>query len=332
MSQAPQTPALSVILPCEEGFAFIRRTVRALHAQTVRDRIELVIVAPTDGPGIEPREVGGFHSVRTVVAPGKLGNRARAAGIRAAIAPVVALAEDHCFPEPGWAAALIAAHEQGWTAVGPAMYNANPATSLSWVNLLLAFGPWVGPAAAGPMTLLPWHNSAYKRAPLLEYGDDLGDMMEVESVLQWDLVRKGHRFYQETAAKTHHLNISRPASTIVHRPKAGRLFAGHRSRGWSPLKRLVYIVAAPLIPWVRLWRTLSMMRKAAEWRGLMPRILPVLLGCLVLDTIGETAGYAAGPGNVAREIEAFEHQRYRHLTRADQQAYDAEDAASRQPA
>ena len=44
MSEPSHAPALSVILPCEEGFAYVRRTVRALRMQSVRDQIELVLI------------------------------------------------------------------------------------------------------------------------------------------------------------------------------------------------------------------------------------------------------------------------------------------------
>jgi hypothetical protein len=324
MSESSQAPALSVILPCEEGFEYIRRTVRALRMQTVRDQIELVLITMTHQPlDLESEEITGFHSVRVVVAPGLMGNRARAAGIRCAGAPIVALAEDHCYPESGWAAALIATFGNGWSAVGPAMYNANPGSALSWVNLLLAFGPWVAPAEAGAVTQLPWHNTTYKRAPLMEYGGHLGELMDVEGMLQQDLACKGHRFYHQVAAQTYHLNISRYSSTIIHRLDASRLFAGHRSRSWSPLKRLAYILAAPLIPFIRLWRALPLLRKVDAGPGLRPRVLPVLVGCLVLDAVGETAGYALGAGNTASRVEMFERLRFRYLSRADQRAYDA---------
>ncbi len=325
MSQPSRAPALSVILPCEEGFAYVRRTVRALQIQTVRDQIELVLVTATkDMPELESGEIDGFHSVRLVVAPGQMGNRARAAGIRRAGAPIVALAEDHCYPEPGWAAALIASYDDGWSAVGPAMYNANPASALSWVNLLLAFGPWVAPVEAGPAAQLPWHNASYKRLPLLEEGADLGALMDVEGVLQQDLARKGHRFYHAVAAETYHLNVSRFSSTCIHRLDASRLFAAYRSRGWAPLKRLVYILAAPLIPFIRLWRTLPLLRKVDIGPGLLLRILPVLVACLILDTLGETAGYALGAGrNLVLKVELFERLRFRHLSPADRRVYDA---------
>ena len=58
-------------------------------------------------------------------------------------APIVALAEDHCFPEPGWADALIRAHQGPWAVVGPVVRNANPATIVSWCDFVIGYGPWM---------------------------------------------------------------------------------------------------------------------------------------------------------------------------------------------
>ena len=97
--------------------------------------------------------------------------RANAAGIRAATSSVVALTEDHSFPDPEWAENLIKAHEQPWAAVGPAVRNANPATAVSWADFFIGYGPWAEPISAGTVDFLPGHNSSYKRAVLLEYED-----------------------------------------------------------------------------------------------------------------------------------------------------------------
>lgn len=75
--------------------------------------------------------------------------RARAAGVRAATAPVVALAEDHAFPAPGWAEAFIERHGEGWAAVGPVISNANPRSATSWANLLIEYAPWLEGARGG---------------------------------------------------------------------------------------------------------------------------------------------------------------------------------------
>src|SRR5437868_5149876 len=83
---------------------------------------EIVIVCTAeDSLGLAKEEITGFHSVRLIeMGDIKTTSRARAAAIRAASGPVVALAEDHAFPEPDWAEVLIRAHRQPWAAVGPA--------------------------------------------------------------------------------------------------------------------------------------------------------------------------------------------------------------------
>jgi GT2 family glycosyltransferase len=136
--QSGESPLLSVILPTCDDFSTIRLTVRALSRQTIRDKIELVIVAPVDDPGVDEKEVAEFARV-TIVNGGPLrtSNISRSAGIRAACAPIVVLSEDHSFPDPDWAEALVKAHESGCAVAGPVITNGNPKSLTSWANLLL---------------------------------------------------------------------------------------------------------------------------------------------------------------------------------------------------
>jgi hypothetical protein len=327
------SPALSVVLPTSRGLANVARTVRALQAQTVRDRIELVIVAPNERITLDPADIDGFAGVQ-VIGIDKVtlsSNRARAAGIRVARAPIIALAEDHSFPEPGWAEALLAAHAEGnWAAVGPAVCNANPATAISWANLLLEYGPWINPAARGAADHLPGHNSSYRRDLLLAYGKKLEPLMESESILQWDLRRQGHRLLIEPAARTHHLNFSTLSGSIMLRFNGGRLFASMRSAEWPLQKRLLYILGAPLIPLVRLGRSVAVLVQWPAQRRRLPRVLPVLAVMAVLDGLGELVGYATGPGASSSILGGIEFDRRRWLARRDQLAYDAAGTASRQ--
>ena len=328
-------PALSVILPTSDGLRNISRTLRALRAQTARHRIELVIVAPSASIARDPILTDGFADVKFIgIGPMKSSNGARHAGIAAATAPIVALAEDHSFPEPGWAEALLAAHEEGtWAVVGPVVCNANPTTAVSWSNFLLEYGPWMESTVRGPVEHLPGHNSSYRRDLLLSYGDDLERLMEAESVLQWDLARKGHRLLIEPDARTHHLNFSKLSSSLGLRFNGGRLFGAMRAAGWSPAKRMVYALGAPLIPLVRLRRSLTLMRQSVARRHLFPRVLPPLLLGLTLDALGELVGYVSGAGSSSNVLCGIEFDRYRFLCTADQREFDAEaGACSRMPA
>ena len=320
-------PELSVVLVTPDGYATIAKTLRHLRAQTARDRIEVVIVAPSrDRLGLdraEPGALAGFHGSQVVEAgPVESTGDARAAGVRAARAPVVALAEDHSYPDPEWAAALIAAHRQPRGAVGPAIANANPESMTSWAELLMDFGRWVAPVAAWPVDDVPWHNSAYRRALLLEYGPQLGPMLEAAGVLHRDLAARGHQLYLEPAATTRHLNISRPASSLRHQFHSGRLFAAVRARDgrWSARRRLLYIGGAPLIPPLRLRGILRELRRPGRRRDLLPRVLPALLLGVVAHTVGEVAGYAFGAGGAHRRKSDFELRRHRFLTERDRRA------------
>src|SRR5271165_5656344 len=226
-------PAMSVVVITPDGYETIATVLRHLEAQSVKRQLEVVIVAPaTDAIPLDAPELQGFHKVQLVPFAGVVSSTsaARVAGVRAARAPVVAFVEDHSFPQPGWAEALIAAYSGPWAAVGPAVGNANPGNSISWANLLIEYEPWLDAVVPEAVEHLPGHNSSYKRALLLEYGDALEAMLEAESVLHWDLRTRGFQLRLEPAARTLHLNYSTVPASIQLRFHAGRIFAAARAR------------------------------------------------------------------------------------------------------
>lgn len=318
---AMSAPALSVIVVTPDRFRNIRRTVHHLRAQTARRQIELVIVAPSI-EAVEdrvPAETEGFGAVRIVPA-GPIPNvdLAAAEGVLRASAPVVAIVEDHAFPEPEWVAALIEAHQGPWAAVGSVLVNANPGRMLSWTNLLLAYGWYLGNAREGPAATLPAHNVSFKREVLLPYGDRLPARFGRAGGLLDDLKAQGHRFYLVSKARIAHVNPSTWASTAELRINAGRLYGATRARqqGWSPLRRLIYTLSAPLIPVIRLVRLRSEL-----YGGSVPLSLyPALLTGVLLDAVGQMAGYAFGPGNSLDTLATFEMDRMQHITAAERAA------------
>jgi hypothetical protein len=307
---ADRHPELSVVIATPDRFDSIAATIAHLQRQTARQRLEIVIVAPSIQE-LRPNAsaLDGFACFQ-VVEVGTVNSigRANAAGVRAATAPLVALAEDHAFPDPDWAEALIAAHRQPWAVVGPVVRNANPVSAVSWADLLIGYGPWLEPAQAGEVDLLPGHNSSYKRALLLEYDAELERRMEAETVLHWELRAKGHRLYLEPAAKIAHINFARWHAWVPVQFHQGRVFAAGRARieNWSFWRRLVYTGGSPLIPLVRLAR-LMRQRHPVFWR-----VLPTLLCGLIIDGVGQGVGYALGAGNSKQRLAAYEFNRVRH--------------------
>jgi hypothetical protein len=308
------TPELSVVLITPDTFDTLRRTIDCVVRQTVRERIELVIIAPesaridVDAALVAP--LAGVQVVRlTSLTPT---GPARAAGIRAARAPIVAFGEEHCFPAPTWAQALIDAHRGEYAAVGPAMHNANPDTIVSWADLLIGYGPWAAPVAKHEPNYLPGHNSSYKRAVLLEYGDRLATLMEAETVLMWDLRAKGHRLLLDPAAATSHMNFGFWSSWLPVMFLNGRAFADTRAKSWPAARRLAFVAASPAIPIVRLARTIGHARRLGRGASFLARIVPAMCVGLVADGIGQMAGYAFGAGNAHARMAEFEWHRMKH--------------------
>src|SRR6266508_3247638 len=207
---------MSVVLVTPGRYETIGKTMQHLQAQTVSDQLEIVIVAPSAAAlNFDAAELTAFGRVRVVEA-GEITStgRAIAAGVKEASAPVVTYAEEHSYPAPGWAEALIEAHRESWAAIGAVIANANPDNMISWASPFTDFGPWVEPATAGKIGHLASHHTAYKRAVLLEYGPKLEAMLETEGILHRDLQARGYRLYLEPAAKTNHVNISVLSSYI----------------------------------------------------------------------------------------------------------------------
>ncbi|MCW5976917.1 MAG: glycosyltransferase [Bryobacteraceae bacterium] len=316
---AAPTPEMSVVLTTMDVYESLRATIGHLRRQTARDRLEIVIVAPAAATlQIDEGELSvfwGFQTVRPDAIP-SIG-AANATAVRLARAPLVAIGEDHSFPEPDWAQALIEAHREGYAAVGPVIKNANPATLISWADLFLAYAPWLDPAPSGLRDHLPGHNSSYKREALLGYGPRLEEMMIAESVLHWDLRAKGQRLYLESRAKTRHTNFSRPSSWFRATFYSGRVFAASRSRHWSGTKRLLYAGASGVIPWVRLARIVRQAIDARQSPRLVLKVAPLLWLGLAVSALGEMMGYATGAGEAGRKLAPLEVQRTRHLSSRD---------------
>jgi hypothetical protein len=305
---------MSVVIATPDKYQVICKTVDHLRGQTVSGDLELVIVAPSaERLDLHDSELKDFFGVR-VLEVGEIRSVAwaNAAGIRATSAPVVALAEDHCFPDPGWAEALIEAHKKQWAVVGPVVRNANPNSTISWAGFVMSYGPWLSPEEAGEMDHLPGHNSSYKRSILLKYDADLEEMLEAESVLHWDLKAKGYRLYLEPMARVSHLNYEILSSWLMEQYYSGRVFAAVRARDWPHLKKLFFTVGAPLIPGIRIYRILKEMSRSRQTRGLIRSILAPLIVGVVVRSMGEMVGYALGRCKGKNKVSHFEFQRLRN--------------------
>ena len=326
MSASRGLPSMTVVTVTPDGYDRIQKTIAHLKAQTIRDRLELIVVAPSrarlagcerDFDGFLRHEIVEFGPIRST-------GGAVAAGVRRATAPVVAYAEEHSYPGAGWAEALLEEHARPCGAAGGLIENDNPESLLSWAHIYVDFGPWVAPAAGGEVPKLASHHTSYKTALLMEYGDGLAAMLECEGILHADLNRRGVLLRLSEVARSSHQNISRLPSNLAAAYHGARLYGAARARhsGWFAARRLAYAAGAPLVPFLVLRRRLAIIARSGRGR-MIPKLLPILATLGAVEAVGEAIGYLAGEGDAPFRRCSFELERHRHLSRRPKPPADA---------
>jgi hypothetical protein len=310
-------PQMSVVL-VTDAYETIRAVARRLSRQTVCDELELVLVVPATSPeSFDEPDLAGFHAVRVVRVDSLCPlARARAVGVRAASAPVVQIGETHAYPDAGWAEALIQSHSEGWSAVAPAMSNANPDGPISWANLILDYGSWLDALPGGEIESTPTYNTAYKRSLLLQLGPQLEAALSGGNDLSLALRSGGHRSCLAAAARLAHANVSRPGAWLHQRFIIGLVRASERRRGWPRARRLIYVLASPIIPGLLLARTARTVRALRDRHLLPPLTLPAMVIGAALMGAGEMVGYAGGGGvAAANRLDEYELHKVRYIRR-----------------
>jgi hypothetical protein len=210
-------------------------------------------------------------------------------------------AEDHCFPRPGCAAALLSRLREGWTGVGPLILNHNPSTWTSRVDWLLNYGCFSPGRPAGEVSYIPPHHSAYPTAVLRALGPELSDLLEMDHRLQERLCAGGGRFFLEPSAQAAHINVSRLLAHWDSQFHGSRLYGATRATcgGWPGYRRGLYAAAFPVIAVLRLARVCRLL---TDWRSVM--LLPQLTIAATLAAAGEACGYLFGTGSsLARRVD-----------------------------
>lgn len=309
-SRDSSTPALAVILVIPDTYGTMQRTLSHLRSQTAVEQMEIVIVTPSfQQTGLIESELTCFHSWRAVEIDGVMSvNSGFVEGIRHAKAPIVVLVENHAFPDENWAEVLIATHGQSCAAVAPSIRHGNPRTMLSWADFYHTHGEWSHPISSGSARHLPCHSTSYKRSILLAYGSKLDILMESEGVLHRCLRASGHQLRIASETGSTHLHFTTWSSWIPARYYLGRQFASTWAYAWSWPRRLLFVVASPLIPWIRMWRIQKNIR-SRQPLSFTIRLLPIVFVGLLVEGFGQTMGYAAGAGNLADKLAKYEFHR-----------------------
>ena len=223
----------------------------------------------------------------------------RAAGIFAASAPFVALIEDHCLVQEGWAGRILAAHRAGHEVVGGPIRNAATLRIRDRAAFLCEYSEHMEPVPRGPSRALPGMNVSYGRRAI-EAIQGLLREGRWETWLHARLQSEGFVLHADPDIVVAHDKSFGVREFVSQRFHYSRSYAGMRNPelGW---KRLFYAAGSPMLVPLLFGRiTRNVVGRGCRRQLLAPA--PLIFLYLVVWAFGEAVGYALGGGQSLQRV------------------------------
>jgi hypothetical protein len=302
--EAGNRPELSVVLTVVDGEPALTRSLLALRDQIDAPTLEIIVPYDdtiADVPALASRfpevrfvDLGSLHPkglVLNAYTQHAIYDRRRAGGLRAANGRLVAMLEDRGRPQPNWARAMVALHEETpCAAIGGAIENGAQG-SVRWALFFCDFGRFEPPLDISEPEYLTDINLCYDREALNGVRD-LWEDRYFESQVNWALRRRDLRLrLSDRALVVLERRKIRLGSVMNERIQWGRIFGQVRGKETTPIRCLLWATVAPALPLVlfvrHFRRQLAKRRNVPEFVKAIPATL-LLLHCWVL---GEFIGY-----------------------------------------
>ncbi len=301
-ASSPPQPSVSVVVASKVGPPFLHYCLESLEAQILRLAAEVLVVLPADRP-YAAEAARRFPWARIHPVPEWRIPALRACGVDAARGELIAIIEEHCSAHEDWLVKLLAAHRAGcFAAVGGPIADDNYPRLRDWVVYLCEYHQAMPPAGAAETGDLNDANIAYRRDVLLQQRHLLDDGYW-PMTLHGRLRAEGYRLLSVPEMMVYHRGPFGFRYYLGQRFLFSRAFAGIRARNKPFVWRLVYLLAAPLLPALLLWRMARNVWR--NRRAVRPFIIaaPLTLIALTVFVAGEWVGCLLGPGDALSHVE-----------------------------
>lgn len=287
---------VSVVIASGAGGAFLHRCLGSLKEQVAARGAEVIVVDRV-GAAVEPwvRVISARGEPRASVP------EMRRRGALAAKHEIVAVIEEHCTVPPEWIAAIEGGFAEGIVAIGGPILDADFDRVRDWVVYFSEYHNYLPPWPAGDRYLLNGANIAYRRSALLAHEAELATGYW-EVVLHPRLAEEG-RLVSVPAMGARHTGPFDYGYYLSQRYLLSRVWGGTQRTKASLGKRLVYLVAAPVFPFLLLARIAARVVANGKLLGKFIIALPLLVPVAIAYVWGEWLGYLLGPGNALERVE-----------------------------
>ena len=299
LSSAP--PLLSVVVPSVNGTSDMLDCLSALAAEAARVPLEVLVVDRV-GPALRAEVARQHPWVRIIeAARGTPIPDLRAMAFSTAVAPVVAVIEDHVHVPPGWATQMLTAQQRGETVVGGAVENAATERLVDWAAFLCEYSHLLPPLPEGPVPTITGNNTTYRRE-LLERFREATSSGRWEDHLHAVLREHGVQLFCRPEIVVGHKRHYTVREYASQRYLYARSYAAARLAGRKWPVRFVYGAASALLPPLLFSRIAGRVWSRPPYRPVLLRSAPLLMLFVTAWAAGEVAGAWLGPGDALSRV------------------------------
>lgn len=296
---------LSIIVRVVAGREFLRRCLSHLAPQTEGRSFEIIVPYDSLVAGMDQIKTD-FPKIIFVETP-TLPRAARftpgiahqvydvrtAAGLHAACGEIIAILEDFGIPAPDWCDQILQAHQLPHGVIGGSMEHIGNGL-LNWAVFFLDLGRYQLPLREDVSAYLTDNNVSYKRAAL-ETVKQVWCERYNEATVHWALTRAGVVLWQRPQMVMRQDRGRMTLSQCVtERFFWGRIFGRKRAAESSRARRLMYILASPVIPVIVLARLTGKIMRGARNRTNFIFAFPLIAVLASFWSLGELVGYVQG--------------------------------------
>jgi GT2 family glycosyltransferase len=288
-----RTPLVSVIVASYNSGKTIEKCLNSLRNQrTDRDFEAIVVDSSIDGSARLVEEK--FPEARLYkFSDRKFVGDARNIGIAAAKGKIIVFTDADCTAEGGWIDEIVKAHEHYGPAIGGSIANGSTHSYVGSAAYFCEFSQWMPAKHAKRMADIPGANMSYKKEVFERYGRFIEGTYCSDTEFHWRLNEDGLYLQFVPSVLVFHHSIDDLKDFLRHEFVHGRSFAQVRirSRRFSSLKRLFYVVILPLIFLKIFFKIVLNHIKNAFYIFDFLRTMPLVILGVIFWSVGESAGY-----------------------------------------
>ena len=302
-NNSPETPhRISVVIASKVGSPFIEQCLDSVKLQADALNAEVIVVIP-QGETYASRIADQYPWARVVRSAETKVPALRRHGVEESSGDLIAVIEEHCSAKEDWLATVISALESGeYSAVGGPVVDYNYDKLRDWTVYFCEYNGALPPFAAGETGNLNDANIAYPRSVLMEHKSLLDDGYW-PMTLHGTLLASGHKMLSVPGMVVYHRGPFPYRYYLGQRFLFSRAYTGVRAQNKSALWRLIYLVAAPVLPAVLLARIALRVFSKRCHIGKFILALPLTIIALVVLVAGEWIGCLLGPGDALSKVE-----------------------------